>query len=64
MVEIGKWTFKLTRLVGTASQPFSSIYLENYHGRDQKMDIQIDKVSWHFISAIFFLGQFLAIHSC
>jgi hypothetical protein len=24
MVEIGKWTFKLTRLVGTSSQPFSS----------------------------------------
>jgi hypothetical protein len=34
---------------------FCMLYLENYNGRDQEMDIQIDKDSWHFISAIFFL---------
>jgi hypothetical protein len=43
---------------------FSMLYLENYNGRYQETDIQIDKVSWHFISAIFFLCQFLVIHSC
>jgi hypothetical protein len=36
MVEIGKWTFKLTRLVGNSSQPFSSfvnsqVFIHNRH---------------------------------
>jgi hypothetical protein len=43
---------------------FYMLCLENYNGRDPEIDIQIDKVSWHFISAIFFLCQFPAIHSC
>jgi hypothetical protein len=42
---------------------FYMLYLEYYNGRDREMDIQIDKVSWQFISAIFFLCQFPGIHS-
>jgi hypothetical protein len=43
---------------------FYMLYLENYNGRYYEIGIQIDKVSWHFISDIFFLHQFRVIHSC
>jgi hypothetical protein len=66
--DISNWTFSYIA-VSTQNPKddcafFCMLYFENYNGRYQKMDIQIDKVSWHFISTIFFLCQFPAIHSC
>jgi hypothetical protein len=62
------WTFPYismpTQNVKDDCAFFYMLYLENYNGRYYEIDIQIDKVSWHFISDIFFLHQFRVIHSC
>jgi hypothetical protein len=66
--DISNWTFPYISVPTQNPKNdyafFYMLYLENYNGRDREINIQIDKVSWHFISAIFFLCQFSDIHSC
>jgi hypothetical protein len=65
--DISNWTFPYitvpTQNPKDACAFFYMLYLKYYNGSDREMGIQIDKVSWQFISAIFFLCQFLGIHS-
>jgi hypothetical protein len=64
--DISNWTFPYISVPTQNPRDdcafFCMLYLEDYNGRDWEMDIQIDKVSWHFISTIFFLLS-IPIHS-
>jgi hypothetical protein len=68
LLDISYWTFPYISVPTQNPKDdcafFCMLYLENYNGTDREMDIQIDKVSWYLISAIFFLCQFPFIHSC